>query len=212
MAGGAEIEPRFAERAAGMLDRGDVPAALSLLLAGMKQYPGYATAHVLLGRCYERLGKAQDAAHQYAQARRILPGLSPVGAVPREQDGPESGVEFMLRQLPHVHLRPDARASEQGGVSSSGEEPGVGRGAGLQGQDSQSPADDHHGRENGADAALPIVSATLAEIYADQGRYREAVEAYNRLAQQRPAEAGRYRERLAELERLLQSVDKLGEA
>ncbi|CAG1001059.1 hypothetical protein ANRL2_04033 [Anaerolineae bacterium] len=193
MAGGTDIEPRFAERAAGLLDRGDVPAALSLLLAGLKQYPGYATAHVLLGRCYERLGKAQDAAHQFVQARRILPGLSHVGAEPQQDGGPESGVEFMLRRLPHVHVRPDAGTTEQSGTPSAGEEPGVRAGAGT-------------------DAALPIVSATLAEIYADQGRYREAVEAYNRLAQQRPADAGRYRERLAELERLLQGVDKLGEA
>ena len=211
MAGGTDIEPRFAERAAGLLDRGDVPAALSLLLAGMKQYPGYATAHLLLGVCYERLGKAQEAAHQVAQARRILPGLSHVGGAPQERGGPESGVEFMLRQLPRVNLRPDVRATEESGSSSTDVDRGAG--TGLQGQGALSPADDdHHDRENGADAALPIVSATLAEIYADQGRYREAVEAYNRLAQQRPADAGRYRERLAELERLLQGVDKLGEA
>jgi tetratricopeptide (TPR) repeat protein len=193
VAGGTDIEPRFAERASASLDRGDVPAALSLLLAGMKQYPAYATAHVLLGRCYERLGKAQDAEQQFAQARRILPGLSGIGAVVQPKDGAESGVDFMLRQLPHVKIRPDAGAHGQT------PSPSMHEGA------------DAHG-ENGTDATVPIVSATLAEIYAEQGRYREAVEAYSRLAQQRPADAGRYRERLAELERLLQGVDKLGEA
>ena len=193
VAGGTDIEARFAERAAGLLDRGDVPAALSVLLAGMKQFPAYATAHVLLGRCYERLGKAQDAEQQFAQARRILPGLSGIGAVVQPKEGAESGVDFMLRQLPHVKVRPDAGA--QGHTPSPSMQ-----------EDQGAPG------ESGTDAALPIVSATLAEIYADQGRYREAVEAYNRLAQQRPADAGRYRERRAELERLLQGVDKLGEA
>jgi tetratricopeptide (TPR) repeat protein len=190
VAAGTDIEPRFAERASGLLDRGDVPAALSLLLAGMKQYPAYATAHVLLGQCYERLGKVQDAAQQFTQARRILPGLTGIGAASQPAADSENGVDFMLRQLPHVKIRPDAAMQlETGTPAPTGTDDGA-----------------------GSEPTAPIVSVTLAEIYAEQGRYREAAEAYSRLAQQRPAEAGRYRERLAELERLLQGVDKLGEA
>jgi tetratricopeptide (TPR) repeat protein len=189
--GGTDIDPRFAERAADLLDRGDVPAALSVLLTGIKAYPAYVTAHLLLSQCYERLGKPQDAAQQVIMARRLVPGLGEVRNVRREGGAAESGVDFMLRQLPHVKLRPEVAP--------------VGRAEGTAAPDGVQ----EHASE---DAALPIVSATLAEIYADQGRYREAIEAYSRLAQQRPAEAGRYRERLAELEKLLQGVDKLGEA
>ena len=49
-----------------------------------------------------------------------------------------------------------------------------------------------------------IVTATLAEIYASQGEYDEAIEAYRALIQQRPGSAGRYQRRLAELEELKQ--------
>jgi tetratricopeptide (TPR) repeat protein len=49
-----------------------------------------------------------------------------------------------------------------------------------------------------------IVTATLAEIYASQGEYDEAIEAYRALIQQRPGSAGRYRHRLEELEELRQ--------
>ena len=49
-----------------------------------------------------------------------------------------------------------------------------------------------------------IVTATLAEIYANQGEYDEAIEAYRALIQQRPGSAGRYQRRLAELEELKQ--------
>jgi thioredoxin-like negative regulator of GroEL len=97
----------------------------------------------------------------------------------------------MLRQLSHVKLRPDVAPVERAEGTAAPE--------GVQ----------EHASE---DAAVPIVSATLAEIYAGQGRYREAMEAYSRLAQQRPAEAGRYRERIAELEKLLQGVNDLGQA
>jgi tetratricopeptide (TPR) repeat protein len=54
-----------------------------------------------------------------------------------------------------------------------------------------------------------IVTVTLAEIYAKQGEYREALEAYRKLLQQCPDEAGRHAVRIAELERLLQGADKL---
>ena len=195
MAGGTAIEPRFAERAAGLLDRGDLPAALSLLLAGVKLYPGYATALFLLGKCYERLGKPLEAAQRSAEVRRLVPGL-PLTDVQTVRTGDaESGVEFMLRQLPHVHLTPGAEpvAPEQAATEST-------------------DGTKVYGEDDVPEPVVPIVSPTLAEIYASQERYREAIEAYNRLAQQRPADAGRYRERLAELEKLLQGIDKLGEA
>ena len=54
-----------------------------------------------------------------------------------------------------------------------------------------------------------IVTVTLAEIYAKQGDYREAIEAYRKLIEQRPEDAGRHAVRLHELEKLLQSADKL---
>ena len=61
-------------------------------------------------------------------------------------------------------------------------------------------------REAAPDSAPPaqgrFVTATLAEIYASQGEYNEAIEAYRTLAAQRPGSAERYQKRLAELEEL----------
>jgi tetratricopeptide (TPR) repeat protein len=183
MSGPADIGHRFAERAAELLDRGDVPAALSLLLGGVKLYPAYATAHMLLGSCYERLGKNQEAEQQYALVRQLVPGL-PVGdGIKTYGDEEGNVVDFMLRREPGAQVPADR--DEQKDAAPLPEP---------------------------ADATVPIVSATLAEIYAHQGRYREAVDAYSRLAQQRPTEAGRYRDRIAELEKLLQGVNELGKA
>jgi tetratricopeptide (TPR) repeat protein len=192
MPGAADIGPRFAERAADMLDRGDVAAALSVLLAGTKVYPAYATAHFLLGCCYERLGKHQEAKQRYAQVRQLVPGLPADDGIKTYGEEGENGVDFMLRKLQSVNVRrdPDAAALTPAEMD-----------------DHRETADPEN-----TDATVPIVSATLAEIYAHQGRYREAVDAYSRLVQQRPAEAGRYRERIAELEKLLQGVNDLGKA
>jgi tetratricopeptide (TPR) repeat protein len=47
-----------------------------------------------------------------------------------------------------------------------------------------------------------IVTPTLAEIYASQGEYDEAVEAYRKLIVQRPDETDRYEKRIAQLDQL----------
>jgi len=49
-------------------------------------------------------------------------------------------------------------------------------------------------------SAPRFVTETLAEIYASQGEYREAIEAYSQLIERRPSEAERYRKRMRELE------------
>jgi tetratricopeptide (TPR) repeat protein len=64
-------------------------------------------------------------------------------------------------------------------------------------------------RPAGGSPSTTIVTATLAEIYANQGEYKEAIEAYRKLLDQRPVEAERYEKRIAQLEELtkLQQTD-----
>jgi tetratricopeptide (TPR) repeat protein len=52
-----------------------------------------------------------------------------------------------------------------------------------------------------------IVTVTLAEIYAAQGQYEEAVSAYRKLLDRRPDEADRFRKRIAVLEALAAASD-----
>ena len=205
--------PRFAERAVEMLERGQVAAALSLCLGGTAQYPGYATGHWVLGRCYEMLGKPREAAGQFQRVDELLPGVEGVAEALRRvtgtgidagsapAGGAESGIEFLLRQL--------QSAKQRGNLSAAPLQPVENQSA-----DAVAGSAGDRGEIGGADREerSSIVTATLAEIYAQQGEYGEAVAAYRRLIQQRPDEAGRYGERLAALERLLQGVDKSGEA
>ena len=211
MPGGEHTAPRFAERAVELLENGHTTAALSLCLGGTTAFPDYATGHWVLGRCYEMMGRPQEAALRYRQVDRMLPGLEAVAEAVRRVGSPaatpaptaegESGIEFMLRQL---------QSAKQRGIqispSTQPEKP--------QSTDIGAAWSDDRGETDaeGKTKDAPIVTATLAEIYVQQGEYKEAVAAYRLLIEQRPDEAGRYRERLTAVERLLQGVDKLGEA
>jgi len=212
MAAGEHSTPRFAERAAELLEKGRVAAALSLCLGGTVKFPHYATGHWVLGRCYEMLGKPREAMVQYQHVDRLRPGLEAVAKAlqrvggtaapsgPAESVQGESGIEFMLRQLQTAKQRGNLTAAVH-------EEEGDGSAADTKPSATLAEEPSTHAEEH-----FPILTATLAEIYTQQGEYREAAEAYRQLIRQRPDQAGRYRERLAAVEKLLEGVDKPGEA
>jgi len=65
--------PLFARLAQGYLDSGKVNDALSLCTAGVKEYPDYTTARLLLGRCYIALKKFPDAKKELQRVLDLLP-------------------------------------------------------------------------------------------------------------------------------------------
>ncbi len=192
MAWGEEISPRFVVHATALMAAGKLESAVETCLAGITRYPWYATGYWVLGKCYEAQGYLVAASAQYGEVAKRLPGLASVNSAverTRVADGAPAqvggagttDVEELLRRLQEAKrpLVPD---------------PG-----------------DHNPL---VDISVPrgessIVTVTLAEIYAKQGEYREALDAYRKLIQQRPDEAGRHAVRIAELERLLEGADKL---
>jgi predicted TPR repeat methyltransferase len=199
MEGEKERSPRFAERAVACLAHGETAEAERLCQAGVELFSWYVTGHLVLGRCRETAGHYRAAAGSYRQVLQILPGLTvaeeALARVSGRPDEGESGVDFLLRQLEQVKRPPPIR-----------EETAPGGAGDLQ---REGAVHTDAGRPEGR--AEKIVTATLAEIYARQGEYGEAVKAYRMLIRQRPEDAGRFAERLAELERLLQGAHKPGE-
>jgi tetratricopeptide (TPR) repeat protein len=198
------------------LEKGEVDKALSLCLAGRREFPRYITGSLILGKCYEALGRREEALVEYERVLDGLPGNTLLadlrshlrdqeedefreylsrrhstirdkgGSVPLERylaspasSGQESGVDFLLKQLREVQrVAPTASEKEAG----------------------------REFREAAAGGGT-IVTATLAEIYASQKEYGEAIRAYKRLAEQQPADAGRYRARLLQLEELARAQE-----
>lgn len=190
MTGMEDISPRFVVQAASLLEAGKIDEAVAACQAGIQEYPWYVTGYWILGKCYEAEGNPIAAHSQYREVARRLQRLPSVAAaLERTSKGklpasvpPVTDMEDLLRRLQEAKrvVPPPPGPSDAPLVDMS-----IPRNEG------------------------PIVTATLAEIYAQQGEYREALEAYKRLIQQRPDEAGRHAHRMAELELLLQGADKL---
>ena len=201
----------FARLASYYLKEAQVQKAVDICLEGLKRYPAYSTAHLVLGRCYEAMGRNIEAMLEYRSTLKAMPDNSTVqdllkNVEQREQESfkafseerirklkerketvtfekyveeepqqKESTAEFLLRRLQDVKKTVPRSASK-----------------GVPGEETQVPPV----------SPSKIVTATLAEIYATQGEYHEAIEAYKKLVSQRPVEAERYAKRIAELEEL----------
>ncbi len=203
--------PEFAHFAKEYLESGQVQRALEICLEGTAEFPWYGTGALILGRCYDALGRTVEAMLAYRRALKAVPDSLLVqgllkSAEEREQQAFEAYAENQARLLKAKKETTtfESYVSEGGEESESSMEFLVRQLQGAKRIVPQGPE-----ASGGEEQALPsetpatrIVTATLAEIYANQGQYREAIKAYRTLCEQRPEEAHRYEKRLADLEEL----------
>lgn len=188
-----------------------------MCVAGIERYPWYATGHVVLGRCLEALGRTSEAVVAYRRALVDAPDAAMIRRALKDAEKREHQ-EFAA----YVTKQRQERVSggltfeEYIGGTSTKEEGS----AGFLQKQALAARPEEEGRASGAageiaeipgipDEPEKIVTVTLAEIYATQGEYREAIEAYRALKMRRPAEAGRFDERIRELEELAEKMKPL---
>lgn len=209
--------PWFARVASGLLKSGDPEEALRVCLAGTRAFPRYTTGRLLLGQCFDALGRHVEAMLEYRQVIEIFPDNPVVAelvknAKEREQLGYSA---FLEQRLARLHGRKDRLTFEDYvGSQDVSHDSSVER---ILRQLEEAPkriVPPPEGEEPAAAPSMPspepagrLVTATLAEIYASQGEFGEAIDAYRKLAEQRPGSAERYQKRLRELEELRRLQD-----
>lgn len=195
--------PFFARVASAYLKQGKTMQALELCVQGLKMFPNYATGHLVLGQCYEALGRTIEAMLEYRRALKALPDNMMLQKLmrdieEREKEAFKAFAEERARKLAERKdsLSVEEYLSEEPTEKESTVEFLLKR---LQVARQAAP-----GSEQGPSttATTTIVTPTLAEIYASQGEYEAAIDAYRKLAVQRPQEVERYEKRIAQLEQL----------
>jgi tetratricopeptide (TPR) repeat protein len=200
------VSPFFAREAARLLDRGELTEALRVCERGRERYPSYATASLIMGRCYEELRRIGEAVLEYRRALEILPD-NPLIRTKVEQAEQRERVEFQVfaeQQIQTLKREKDSRTFEgyirEGGMESAVEFLQKKPQAPPPEKPSDQASPPEGVEENGHSAE--IVTVTLAEIYAAQGQYGEAIAAYRKLMERRPEETAQFKRRIADLEDL----------
>ena len=203
--------PWFARAAADLLESGNVKEALRTCVEGTRVFPRYTTGRLMLGRCYEALGSNVEAMLEYTRVLEVFPDNRLVRElVDRAGQREEQGFDaFAAEMQARLQGRKDRLTFEEyvgtpaAGAAEQSMEQIIQQ---LEGAPRRIPVQDAPPAPEGTRGipASParFVTATLAEIYASQGEYDEAIEAYRTLAAQRPGSAERYQRRLGELEEL----------
>ena len=210
--------PGFARTASLLLRQGKTQEAMELCIAGTHLFPGYPTGSLVLGRCYEALGRDVEALAEYRKVLSILPDSKAVGdlAAKAEQREASAFEKFAELESRSMKLPKGSWTVEEylSGASPAKETNVDFLLKQLQNASKIVPAAPSRTTKDralpGTGGAAQIVTVTLAEIYAEQGQYGEAVTAYRKLIEQRPADADRYAKRVTQLEELAKSQGSEG--
>jgi len=182
------MQVRWAQSAAESLEQGRVEDALREALNGTRAYPWYATGHLLLGRCFQQGKRMHESLIAYRAALAVLPDNPLLQKLVRD-------AEYSLEaEFAAFKLEQGRRLEGTSRQQSLGDFLG-----------GKAPSPDRQ-REQG-----PFVTPTLAEIYASQGEFGEAIDAYRTLAEHRPEQETRFRERIKQLQELARQRGEAGE-
>ena len=203
--------PVFARLASYYLQEGQLQRAMDICLSGLKHHPNYASAHLVLGKCYEAMGRNIEAMLEYQRALKAVPDNRTVTDLLKtvEQREQETFRKFSEERTKTLKDRDETVTFDQYAVEGSPSKETTADFLLRRLQDVKKSAptaapvrtgDDETSRQKITPSK--IVTATLAEIYATQGEYKEAIEAYRKLVSQRPVESERYTKRIAQLEEL----------
>jgi tetratricopeptide (TPR) repeat protein len=171
------FSPSFSHLASIYLGEDRPQEARTLCEKGITQYPLYATGHLVLGQCYLRLRKFGDARREFSETLNLQPQC----------------------EVARMSLRETVLASAAGSAIEA---------ATAEDRIQASPWQPMHEEHEVISwaAADEIVTSTLAEIYASQGAYQEAIRTYTLLARRRPQEREHFERRIRELEEIWRSL------
>jgi len=212
--------PAFARLASYYLTEGKVDRAVELCVEGLKQFPRYPAAHLVLGKAYEAQGRHVEALLEYRKVQRAVPDNPTVAELLRKAELREQEAFRSFAEEREQKLQQRRNTISFESYAAQEPEPGFGAADFLleRLRAAEAPLEEPPIRKERPPAepqtdpttGLKIVTATLAEIYASQGEYQAAITAYRKLREQHPEEAGRYDRRIAQLEEQakLQQVDQ----
>ncbi|MFN0157281.1 MAG: tetratricopeptide repeat protein [Bacteroidota bacterium] len=202
--------PVFARLASYYLLEGKAQQAADVCLEGLAVFPEYATGRLVLGKAYEALGRHIEAMLEYRKALRAVPDNPAVGELLRRSEQREQE-EFKAFSEERAKKLGERRGTikletylEQGNESGQGTVDFLLqrlKAAKINAVPLEESVSSEDKSITGA-SGTKIVTATLAEIYANQGEYREAILAYRKLREQQPHEAERFDKRIAELQQM----------
>lgn len=177
--------PLFVRVANNEIDKNNFEKALEILNEGIAKYPDYPIAHIMLGKTLNLLGKYKEALDAFFKASELLNS-------PGTFEHYRCEVDNLKKQ--RIFLNQDDTVKPEKKNISLQEE--------LSSFDSMDERKTStESRKSGNDS---IVSETLANIYINQGEFREAVKIFEKLINKNPQKKDYYLQKINDIKAKLE--------
>ena len=186
--------PLFVRQADTELNRNNAETALSIVLEGLKIYPYSPTGYIVLGKCFSRLGKYEDAEKAYRIGSEIIFSLDTLKyylseledirkhkqafSINKRKTFVEAELTSIKKPAPRVVQDKDAQSLEDLAERISR--------AKIPVPSQETVPTPAASEETEQYANVEIVSETLAKILESQGNSNEALRMYQKLIKKHP--------------------------
>lgn len=208
--------PLFVRMANTEIENNNVEEAIEILNGGLKNYPQYPTAHLLLGKAYTLVGnyslalKSFKAGSDFIHSKKTYEYyLKEIESIKKQRSLFEfsrknifmdAEAEEAKKDEPDLFEQPAEKNIDESLPESVDERLGQ-----IAMEISSAKFADYTGKEKEEQSLLGspfktiIVSDTLAKIYVAQGEIKEAIEVYKKLLNKNPDKSDYYNKRIEEL-------------
>lgn len=215
--------PLFVRTANTEIEKNNIQKAIEILSSGVKGYPDYAAAYILLGKAYTLLGNYGKALQNIKTGCDLIHSsqtyefyLGEIENIKKQRSLFEPGrrSSFMPSPLEEdekidelLFIEPEAEAEYkiqdfEERLDLLAKEISQAKMPAAEMSNSKTAAELTDDKTASSNENL-IVSETLAKIYIAQGEYIEAVNVYTKLKLKNPAKQDYYNEKLKELQKLI---------
>ncbi|HSD62658.1 MAG TPA: tetratricopeptide repeat protein [Ignavibacteriaceae bacterium] len=185
--------PLFVRVANNEIEKNNFERALEILNEGIIDYPNYPVAHIMLGKTLNLLGKYKEALDAFRKGSELINSNKVYEYYRRE-------VESLKKQRIFLETNKSGSAIENDNVIRAGKnislEEELSSFDSLEGQRTNSIS-----LKTGSDS---IVSETLANIYVNQGEFREAIKILEKLLNKNPQKKDYYLQKINDIKAKLE--------
>ncbi len=219
-----KFSPAFTVAAENEMEKENFEKAVGILKNGLKIYPEYPTAHILLGKVYLKLKEFKNSENEFQKAAKLLGSKETLNfyisqlEIQKKKYQSEENFEDKVESFPEENLEnelpefieelenqedeiPDsidnkldelAKEISTAKINLEEKEESISK---IKDDFIQTPKD------------AGIVTETLAKIYISQGKFKEALEVYEKLLEKFPAQKDYLQPKITEIKEQLSGLD-----
>jgi tetratricopeptide (TPR) repeat protein len=196
------ITPLFVRKASYELEKKNIDEAINILTKGLKHYPNFAAAYLLLGKLFALKGQYTEAIENIKKGSDLIPSKKTYDFYLNEIENIKNKISISSTNIVRKTETELKETKKEDDIEPLPKDEKLEELVKEVAPDKKPSSKISDSKSSGKNI---IASETLAKIYASQGEYKEAIDIYNLLKEKHPDKVDFYSNKVKELEEKLSS-------